>query len=63
MPSTWPARYRWHWRSCRFDRLTARPTTRPVEDLLTRDAAMAVFELLWLLLFAAGLLELGQLFH
>jgi decaprenyl-phosphate phosphoribosyltransferase len=46
----------------RFDRLTARPTTRPVEDLLTRDAAMAVFELLWLLLFAAGLLELGQLF-
>jgi decaprenyl-phosphate phosphoribosyltransferase len=46
----------------RFDRLTARPTSRPVEDLLTRDAAMAVFELLWLLLFAAGLLEPGQLF-
>jgi decaprenyl-phosphate phosphoribosyltransferase len=46
----------------RFDRLTARPTTRPVEDLLIRDGAMAVFELFWLLLFAAGLLELGQLF-
>jgi decaprenyl-phosphate phosphoribosyltransferase len=47
----------------RFDRLTARPTARPVEDLLTRDASMAVFELLWLLLFAVGLLEFGQLFR
>jgi len=46
----------------RFDRLTARPTTRPVEDLLTRDAAMAGFELAWLLSFAAGLLQFGQLF-
>jgi decaprenyl-phosphate phosphoribosyltransferase len=46
----------------RFDRLTARPTTRPVEDLLTRDAAMAGFELAWLLSFAAGLLPFGQLF-
>jgi decaprenyl-phosphate phosphoribosyltransferase len=46
----------------RFDRLTARPTTRPVEDLLTRDPAMAGFELAWLLSFAAGLLQFGQLF-
>ena len=44
----------------RFDRLTARPTIRPVEDLLTRDPTIAVFELVWLLLFAAGLLDLSQ---
>jgi decaprenyl-phosphate phosphoribosyltransferase len=43
----------------RFDRLTSRPTSRPVEDLLTRDAATVGFELLWLLLFGAGLLEFG----
>jgi decaprenyl-phosphate phosphoribosyltransferase len=45
----------------RFGRLTARPTVRPVEDLLIRDAAMAGSELAWLLSFAAGLLQLGQL--
>jgi decaprenyl-phosphate phosphoribosyltransferase len=44
----------------RFDWLTSRPTTRPVEDLLTRDSAIATFELVWLLLFAAGLLDFGQ---
>jgi decaprenyl-phosphate phosphoribosyltransferase len=44
----------------RFDRITAQPTIRPVEDLLTRDSMIAVFELSWLLLFAAGLLEFGQ---
>jgi decaprenyl-phosphate phosphoribosyltransferase len=44
----------------RFDRLTSRPTSRPVEDLLTRDAAMVGSELVWLLLFAAGLVEFGQ---
>jgi decaprenyl-phosphate phosphoribosyltransferase len=46
----------------RFDRLTAQPTTRPVEDLLTRDAAMALSELLWLLTFAVGLVQFGQIF-
>ena len=45
----------------RFGRLTGRPTVRPVEDLLIRDAAMAGCELAWLLSFAAGLLQLGQL--
>jgi decaprenyl-phosphate phosphoribosyltransferase len=40
----------------RFDRLTSRPTTRPVEDLLSRDTMIVAFELVWLLLFAAGLL-------
>jgi decaprenyl-phosphate phosphoribosyltransferase len=40
----------------RFDELTARPTIRPVEDLLTRDPTIVVFELAWLLLFCAGLL-------
>jgi decaprenyl-phosphate phosphoribosyltransferase len=45
----------------RFGQLTARPTVRPVEDLLTRDAAMAGFELAWLFSFAAGLLQFGQL--
>ena len=41
----------------RFDRLTAKPTTRPVEDLLTRDPTMVTFEMIWLLLFCAGLLK------
>lgn len=44
----------------RFGRLTARPTTRPVEDLLTRDTTMAVCELAWLLMFATELLEFSQ---
>jgi decaprenyl-phosphate phosphoribosyltransferase len=39
----------------RFDRLAAARTTRPVEDLLTRDAAMICCELTWLALFAVGL--------
>jgi decaprenyl-phosphate phosphoribosyltransferase len=46
----------------RFGWLTSRPTARPVEDLLMRDAAMAGLELTWLLSFAAGLLQFGQLF-
>ena len=41
----------------RFDRLTAKPTTRPVEDLLTRDPSMVMFEMIWLLLFCVGLLR------
>ena len=45
----------------RFDRLTSAPTTRPVEDLLTRDTAAVGLELIWLLLFATGLLQVGQL--
>ena len=40
----------------RFDRLTAQPTTRSVEDLLTRDPNLVTFEMIWLLLFGAGLL-------
>ncbi len=44
----------------RFDRLTARPTARPVEDMLARDAQMVVLELAWLLAFVAGLAELAQ---
>jgi decaprenyl-phosphate phosphoribosyltransferase len=44
----------------RFSWLTSRPTTRAVEDLLTRDTVIVVFELLWLLLFAAGLLQFSQ---
>jgi decaprenyl-phosphate phosphoribosyltransferase len=39
----------------RFDRLTARATSKPVEDLISRDAVMVVSEIAWLLLFAAGL--------
>jgi decaprenyl-phosphate phosphoribosyltransferase len=39
----------------RFDRLTARATGRPVEDLIARDAVMVYFELTWLTMFAAGL--------
>ena len=40
----------------RFDQLTAQPTTRSVEDLLTRDPNLVTFEMIWLLLFGAGLL-------
>ena len=39
----------------RFDRLTARATSKPVEDLIARDAPMAGCELMWLALFVAGL--------
>jgi decaprenyl-phosphate phosphoribosyltransferase len=45
----------------RFGRLSGRPSARPIEDLLTRDPAMAGFELVWLLSFAAGLLQFSQL--
>ena len=37
------------------DRLTARATSKPVEDLIARDAVMVGFELAWLAMFAAGL--------
>jgi decaprenyl-phosphate phosphoribosyltransferase len=40
----------------RFDQLTAGPTARPVEDLLSRDPSMVTFEMIWLLMFGAGLL-------
>jgi decaprenyl-phosphate phosphoribosyltransferase len=39
----------------RFDRLTARATSKPVEDLISRDLVMVISELAWLVLFAAGL--------
>jgi len=39
----------------RFDRLTARPTARPVEDLISRDVIMLGCEAVWLALFLAGL--------
>jgi decaprenyl-phosphate phosphoribosyltransferase len=39
----------------RFGVLTGRGTTRPVEDLLTRDGLMVACELAWLALFVAGL--------
>jgi len=39
----------------RFDRLTARATSKPVEDLIARDPVMVGCEALWLVLFAAGL--------
>jgi decaprenyl-phosphate phosphoribosyltransferase len=39
----------------RFGVLTARRTTAPVEDLLTRDGIMLACEAGWLGLFAAGL--------
>jgi 4-hydroxybenzoate polyprenyltransferase len=39
----------------RFDWLTSRAGTRPVEDLIARDRVMAAMELGWLLTFAAGL--------
>jgi len=39
----------------RFDRLTARATSKPVEDLIARDPVMVGFELGWLVLFAIGM--------
>jgi decaprenyl-phosphate phosphoribosyltransferase len=39
----------------RFDRLTARATSKPVEDLIGRDPVMVGCEAVWLALFAAGL--------
>jgi decaprenyl-phosphate phosphoribosyltransferase len=39
----------------RFDRLTARATSKPVEDLIARDPVMVVCEVAWLILFALGL--------
>jgi decaprenyl-phosphate phosphoribosyltransferase len=39
----------------RFDRLTARATSKPVEDLIARDPLMVISELAWLALFAIGL--------
>jgi decaprenyl-phosphate phosphoribosyltransferase len=39
----------------RFDRLTARATSKPVEDLIARDPLMVGCELAWLVLFAMGL--------
>lgn len=54
---------RWHLASglplaaalARFGVLTGRGTTRPVEDLLTRNRPMLACELTWLALFVAGL--------
>ncbi len=39
----------------RFDRLTARASSKPVEDLISRDPLMVACEIAWLALFAAGL--------
>ncbi len=39
----------------RFDRLTARATSKPVEDLIARDPLMVCCEAAWLALFAIGL--------
>jgi decaprenyl-phosphate phosphoribosyltransferase len=39
----------------RFDRLTAKATSKPVEDLISRDPAMVGCEAAWLVLFALGL--------
>jgi decaprenyl-phosphate phosphoribosyltransferase len=39
----------------RFDRLTARATSKPVEDLIARDPIMVICEAIWLVLFVAGL--------
>jgi len=39
----------------RFDVLTARATSKPVEDLITRDPLMVCSEIAWLVLFALGL--------
>ena len=39
----------------RFDRLTARASSRPVEDLIARDPLMVASELTWLTLFTIGL--------
>ncbi len=58
-----PKRRSWHLLSsialvaalARFDRLTARATSKPVEDLIARDPLMVICEVVWLVLFAAGL--------
>jgi decaprenyl-phosphate phosphoribosyltransferase len=39
----------------RFDRLTARASSKPVEDLIARDPVMVICEVAWLVLFAVGL--------
>jgi decaprenyl-phosphate phosphoribosyltransferase len=39
----------------RFDQLTARATSKPVEDLIARDPVMVLCEAAWLILFAVGL--------
>ncbi len=39
----------------RFDRLTARASSKPVEDLIARDPVMVGCEVSWLVLFALGL--------
>jgi hypothetical protein len=39
----------------RFDQLTARATSKPVEDLIARDPVMVACEFAWLILFAVGL--------
>jgi len=39
----------------RFDRLTARATSKPVEDLIARDPIMVICEAVWLVLFVTGL--------
>jgi decaprenyl-phosphate phosphoribosyltransferase len=39
----------------RFDQLTARATSKPVEDLISRDPVMVACEAAWLILFAVGL--------
>ena len=39
----------------RFDRLTARAESRPVEDLIARDPLMICCELAWLVMFGVGL--------
>jgi decaprenyl-phosphate phosphoribosyltransferase len=39
----------------RFDRLTARASSKPVEDLIARDPVMVASELSWLVLFTIGL--------
>ncbi len=39
----------------RFDRITARATSKPVEDLISRDPLMVACELVWLALFIVGL--------
>lgn len=44
----------------RFDRITARATAKPVEDMLVRDAPMVMLELTWLAMFVVGLVELAQ---
>jgi decaprenyl-phosphate phosphoribosyltransferase len=38
-----------------FDRLTARASSKPVEDLIARDPVMVGCEVVWLVLFALGL--------